>query len=85
MATVSYLSHTLREISQLIQCSKKNVFTNKLKNVDHKNTKKERVNDIPHHLIGLNWKTSIPGEDKLVLPIMKHAFLFRLREIINAL
>ena len=65
-------------MSQLIQCSKKNVLMmNKLKNVDHKNTKKERVNDIPHYLIGLNWK------DKLVLPIMKHAF--RLREIINAL
>ena len=43
IATVSYWFHSLRKMSLLIQHSKKNVIMNKLKNLEHKNTKKREL------------------------------------------
>ena len=62
-------------MSLLIQYLKKTVLINKLKYVEHKNTKKERVKDIPRHPNESNWRNSIP-EDKIVLAIMKYTLLY---------
>ena len=57
-----------------------------ISNLQSKKKKKKKKKDSdPHHPIRSNWRTSIPGENKLVLVTMKITFLFRLREIINVL